>query len=171
MSWFYKLVEPELCEPFDPKVHNNISVWHIKMKGISLQTSMWCRRLTIIHLYHNTNYFYIYRRDNILYDCVEVFIYRFIHFFERNHCVVYYLCQKRLCFWFFERYHCVVYYLCQKRLCFCFFERNHCVVYYLCQKSYVVMVCLSVSWIIYKVMNGFAWNFYQRCVSGQGTIH
>ena len=37
----------------------------------------------------------------------------------------------------------------------------------------VVIVCLSifVSTIIYKVMNGFVWNFYQRYVSSQSTIH
>ena len=51
----------ELCEPFDPEVflykpnyqcenlkfHINRDVWHINIKGISLRTLMWCRRVTI----------------------------------------------------------------------------------------------------------------------------
>ena len=34
-----------------------------------------------------------------------------------------------------------------------------------------VSVCLFVSSITYKVMNGFAWHFYQMCVSDLGRIH
>ena len=34
-----------------------------------------------------------------------------------------------------------------------------------------LFLCLSVSRITYKVLNGFACNFYQSSVSGQGTSH
>ena len=35
----------------------------------------------------------------------------------------------------------------------------------------LVLICLSVLLITAKVIIGFAINFHQRCVSGQGTIN
>ena len=41
---------------------------------------------------------YILRHPMMLTLNIEIFFYRFIHFLERNYCVVYYLRHKRLCF-------------------------------------------------------------------------